>query len=528
MLKQKNIVYVLVFLSLTYSLLGFNFGLDLLDEGLMMYNPMRILSGDIPYKDFFLYYPPGQYWLLAVIFKLFGSSLIVTRIISVIVNSAISIAVYLIAKRLSSWKSALIAWIMALLWVNTYGSLFLIPLALLFSLISCLFLIKFFTIKYVKYLFFCGLFTGITLFFRNDIGTFTFISEGIVLFLFCLFNRQKRSLKLIAYYLFGWGIVLVPVFIYLIMLVPVSDLTFSFITFPLKLYAKFYSLPFPAIIPNPAHIFSGILSVNDYLRQVLLRMVYYFPSLVYLAGIAMVGLGLRKGLIQPEKNWSVLLLVLLGLMCHIHGYIRGHIHFLRSTFFMAIILFSFLISASKNFFQNNLSRLVCFIFVLAVVSVSIPEKLQQTVSSFSQPFYFSIKRAKGICWDNRGKVYEGLIKYIQTNVPENERIFVGNARHDLVFINDIMLYYLSERHSATKYHQLDPVLITKKDIQEQIISDLKKSKINYVILWQEAHHFEPNLSGKSSGLFLLDNFIRKQFVPVRQFGDYTVYKRLAK
>jgi hypothetical protein len=44
------------------------------DEGLILFGSTRVLSGDIPYRDFYANYGPGQFYVLAALFKVFGPS----------------------------------------------------------------------------------------------------------------------------------------------------------------------------------------------------------------------------------------------------------------------------------------------------------------------------------------------------------------------------------------------------------------------------------------------------------------------
>jgi hypothetical protein len=50
------------------------------DEGLVVLNADRISAGDIPYEDFWTVYPPGQFYVVAAVFKLFGKTLFAARV----------------------------------------------------------------------------------------------------------------------------------------------------------------------------------------------------------------------------------------------------------------------------------------------------------------------------------------------------------------------------------------------------------------------------------------------------------------
>ena len=51
-----------------------------------MFGSTRVLDGDVPYKDFWAIYPPGQFYILAGIIKLFGPNLLIARIFDTLIR----------------------------------------------------------------------------------------------------------------------------------------------------------------------------------------------------------------------------------------------------------------------------------------------------------------------------------------------------------------------------------------------------------------------------------------------------------
>jgi len=51
------------------------------DEGLMLQAAARIADGQVPYRDFWWFYPPGQPYLLGALHALFGPSLLPWRVV---------------------------------------------------------------------------------------------------------------------------------------------------------------------------------------------------------------------------------------------------------------------------------------------------------------------------------------------------------------------------------------------------------------------------------------------------------------
>ncbi len=72
------------------------------DEGLATYGATRVLNGDVPYRDFWTIYAPGQFYTLALLFKIFGTSIIVERVFTIIVQSLIALYVYLFVEKASN------------------------------------------------------------------------------------------------------------------------------------------------------------------------------------------------------------------------------------------------------------------------------------------------------------------------------------------------------------------------------------------------------------------------------------------
>ena len=69
------------------------------DEGIVLQGAERILHGQVLYRDFFSFYTPGSYYLLALILKLFGDSFIVARIPLVFYGGVFAVFAYAMARR---------------------------------------------------------------------------------------------------------------------------------------------------------------------------------------------------------------------------------------------------------------------------------------------------------------------------------------------------------------------------------------------------------------------------------------------
>ena len=235
------------------------FAFNYYDEGVIAYGAQRLLQGDVPYRDFWVLYPPGQFLAIAALFKLFGSSLIVERAWDIALRAAIASLGYLITARLAPRRYALLTWAMSLLWLQAirfYGYP-LIP-ALLLTLVSIAFFIGFLQSRaIVRNLFMAGLFIGVLVAFRHDIASYVFLAEGLAIF--GVFRVERRATRpgairwrnlLTAGTTLCAGIAVgfLPVLVYLLASVTLADLLEQLIVFPATVYPVVRSLPYPSIL----------------------------------------------------------------------------------------------------------------------------------------------------------------------------------------------------------------------------------------------------------------------------------------
>jgi hypothetical protein len=76
------------------------------DEGVALQGAARILHGQVLYRDFFSYMTPGSYYWMALLFRIFGSSMLVARTMLVAYGGVFSSLTYLLARRVCArWAS---------------------------------------------------------------------------------------------------------------------------------------------------------------------------------------------------------------------------------------------------------------------------------------------------------------------------------------------------------------------------------------------------------------------------------------
>lgn len=83
------------------------------DEGIVLQGAERILHGELPYRDFFSFYTPGSFYLVAFLFRTFGDSFVVARASLTVAGAICSVVTYLLARRVCSLGISLFAAILA-------------------------------------------------------------------------------------------------------------------------------------------------------------------------------------------------------------------------------------------------------------------------------------------------------------------------------------------------------------------------------------------------------------------------------
>ncbi|HXI07230.1 MAG TPA: hypothetical protein VNJ49_12970, partial [Bradyrhizobium sp.] len=74
------ILTVIFVVSFLVNVVAMEPQLGVYDEGLVLVGVLRIKAGDVPYRDFWTMYGPGQVYLLAGLFKACGDYGIIGRI----------------------------------------------------------------------------------------------------------------------------------------------------------------------------------------------------------------------------------------------------------------------------------------------------------------------------------------------------------------------------------------------------------------------------------------------------------------
>ena len=119
-----------------------------------------------------------------------------------------------------------------------------------------------------------------------------------------------------------------------------------------------------------------------------------------------------------------------------------------------------------------------------------------------------------------------LLRAIRANTREREPIFVAPPRFDQVTVGNPLLYVLADRPNPTRYDVMQPGVVTTAAVQREIVHDLERTRPRFVVRWRDPRTApEDNGSGRSSGVRFVDTYIATAYRPAIDVGVYELLVR---
>jgi hypothetical protein len=335
-------------------------------------------------------------------------------------------------------------------------------------------------------------------------------------------------------------LVVSPVAVYLMLLVPLSDLIHPLVVYPLLIYAPTRTLGYPSLLNPLLAMWNGdsaAVSMVAFSNAIAL----YFPWLVCFLAVA---LYLREPQIpsspcEERRRFAWLAFALVTFGFAIKTIVRPHLSNLAHVLVPSFILLGMLCRTSRadrTYLRSSaLGALFAILALAPLYSVYLAaQPVRQMLATGIenpiqgvQPLLSHLSRrgnGGGVAtYFDINQDQAAAVAYLQSHTTEEQFLFVASGRHDLVFANDVLFYFLAQRRPATKFYEFDPGVTTTPEIQSAIIRSLQERHVPYVV---RARRFddirEPNRSAESSGEMALDLFLSRNYRPVASFGKYEI------
>lgn len=513
------LIFLLFIMSFSYLMYGYEyFRLRSyhVDEATTVYGAVCILNGGKVYHDFWSFHVPGRYYVMAAVFKIFGTSLKANNLFAIFILTLTVCGIFFFISRLYSRILGLFALLLSsasLKFLMMYNRP--VQFALLFYILSLFPLSEYINSGKRKWLIIGGVLTGFIGVFRLDFQIYNLISFLMIIILKIYQDHKEVNwrtkieviLKDIFYLIMGAFLISLPNFLYFINNGGFKELQ--------------------------GYVLSGIFDKNKYIplpKLTINNLLSYFPVLVcLLASFKLIFYDLRAKN-EDKINCLKVFFLVSTVLFYIYTLKRAdEFHFYPARV-PAIILFAMVYNdfikkcGKKKYFIWAVSFTVGLWLLFCSIKPYFIE--MNRISQNRNKYKIDIPRARGFYDTSEyARSVVAAVKYIQNNTKKDDKIFVGNLRHDRITNNDVMFYFLSERFSATKYCHFEPGFTTTRKIQQEIIKDLIRNNVQYIVLWTASEYVsEPNESSISSGIKDLDNFIREHYKIEIVFGNYIILK----
>lgn len=522
LLARPSTRWVVVFLvSFIFLFLAMDRGFDFYDEGLILVGAMRVAAGEVPHRDFYANYGPGQFYTLALLFHWFGWSIFVERIYDLAIRSAIVTFVYgFTASYCRQWLAICTA-VVCGLWLFSAGlptiAYPILPLILL-SLAGSSLLLAIFTADLPPWrALLAGALTGVSALFRYDVGAALAVIHLASIGIAGL--RRGRALPYSSSALYALGITAIflpPALIYLAV-APLHPFVHDIFLYPVKYYARARHLPIPGI----------------HWRS-LENVALYLPPLAAVLGLYASS---KERQADQKKKGILILFGLLAAIFYLKGIVRISVVQMLLSLVPTVIVVAVLFDVTAKR-ANRLHALAQCLLGVSIFTATWSglkqvrvlylnrQSVLQEILSPSELCTLGKRLDTGLCFYlDRG--HQQAIAYLVAHTQPSERIFIGLNRHDRLVSNDLLTYFLSARMPATHWSHFDPDLQTRTDIQTQMIQELEQQDIRYVVLESQydAVLEQWNDSSQSSGVHLLDDYIRMHYQQVVQIGSISIWLR---
>lgn len=482
-LSYKKIIAIFLFIVLFFILFfTYSKGILLYDEGWVVNPAARILSGQVPYRDFHYIYTPGAAYLTAISLFLFGNSIIASRIIVFIISLLSTLLIILISRKLkfnffATLISVIIYTVFAPLNINFSWP---VMYALFASLLTVYLLIRAETENKLNFYIFAGIASALTIFFKQNFGLAAMIC-GLI-FIFFLISKNK-FLK-IKNFTLGFLLFLGTWFSYM-------HLTNSLIPF----FKDFYYFMIEQIIFNRVQE-TPFIYPAPFFEQVLKTIFYLSPLIISLFAIFVLKNKQKIYLIIPIFVMSFYLLGIRPTTDYTHL-----VPLISLTGLPLGMILIFSKRKSIKLFTIIISAVLIFTSSYAFINRGY---YKWNPPIFENTFKVEVKKVNVLVSKDAFDIISSLMPYVNKYSKKGDNIFVYRFSP--------LLYFIFDRRNPTKFEFL-PINILSKSDQKEIINALIKTNTKLVIS-------DFNIKEESS---LLNTFVIRNFNNASEIKGYTVW-----
>jgi len=508
---------------------GMHPALSLYDEGVVLVGAERVMRGEVPYRDFWTLYAPGQFYVVSWLFGLFGVSDLVLRMYGIVIKALIVLLAWLLMGRFARPAAALggaFAVLLLLTGAHNYG--FPVFPALALSLAALTLLADAYRIRTRFWLMAACIAT--TVLFRQDLGAYAALAIAVG---YACEPGQRlsgaRRLRRMAGFLAAVALLLAPFALWLLWSVPSADLFAQLVEFPLRQYPITRALPFPLTLSTPeGHAWFHPATLS--------RFAVYAPFVVSVWALLLCYRRQRSG-DAVERGGTVgvgVALVAMNLLFTLKGLVRVEpLHMMQSlvlsTVIIAMVVSRDDLSRPRRRWPVASAGLIAALMLPSAafggwaITKSVIELASEENNLLVRCLRPQLPRLRCAAVDEDTL---NAVQYVQRHTSADDAIYVGTYRHDRIVANAVALYFVAERRPFTRWHELHPGLQTGAVVQQSMLDEIDRQPPRLVVLTAlGASSNEPNESSRSSGVRLIDAALDAQYVETTRFGENLILQK---
>jgi len=507
---------------------------NMFDEGIIYGGALRLLDGQLVHRDFYSVYGPGSYAVLAGLFALLGPGFLLGRLWGLLVAAGIAALVHAIVAARTRPAVALGTAALATLWMMVSPT-YLAPIypCMALTLAAAAVLLRPDALRRSGTLLAAGALSGLTALFRYDAGFFLFACSCLAAVMTALRGvpgRAGRRMAIRAVLLMGVGAggVFAPFGLWYLVHAPLAAFRHDIIDYTIDYYPRMRGLPFP----GPA----TLLRQPD-------QIAIYLPLLVVAAALPMIAQEWQhlRGSAEraPVTIPAGLLLGLLAGVLYYKGAIRVSVLHMMMSLIPATALAGIVLDrwtrgpAPLRLLARGAAAAMVLIALSGLRDSLHLFRVYPLRASWLWPAEAAgIVPAPARCagWNGMrfalvADKYARTAYYLARHSNPADRVLVGLARTDRIFANAMFLNYAANRLPGTHWSQFDPGLQNRRDIQQQMIGELARGDVKWVVRDASPPMDEPNGSALSSGINLIDDYVDAHYRPVGRADDVSIWLR---
>lgn len=472
--KINNKIFILVICIFAFIKSSFFslFGLNLFDDGESLHNGLRLLNGDVLYRDIWAIFPPADDYFPALILKIFGNSIVYFHLVESLVFILLLITLIQLLKKFLKLNSK---YILLFCIVLIFSSLYVHLLFLyLFFFVALLLTLEFWFSRRLNLFFFAGVSIGIGALFRHDTALITATAILISLLLSTLFFKDKLSFKKlflsICIFLSGIFIITSPVILWLYRNGTLNDF----------LYLGFIKAPQISSILSPGFhplriLFLPLTYSNIYQIFGLFFYPFYFFIYIFTGGILFYRL--IKNISLDNQSFPLLLILSFGVLMVPYGTSVIELGHLVKAGIPALILGIYFMQIGIN---RRLFGKYCYLFLGPFIIFLLGNiissvwwiNFNNTRIDFKQGLVFVNSKFVPGSTHPTAKTLIQTVKFIKENTTDKDYIFAAPYH--------AMIYFLTERKAPSKFDNFAAGFVSANE-EEEIIRSIQVNNVNYAV-----------------------------------------------